>query len=66
MMLKFSDKLRQAIEVGMIEIDHSEKTAVILGPPDPAELGEDEWLALITGASQIGKELEANGYQVTY
>lgn len=61
---KFSLHLQQAIHVGMVRIDG--KRATILSPSAPRELTDDDWLALLSAASEAGHELERLGYQVSY
>ena len=62
---KFSPRLQQALSVGMVRIDDGKKAA-ILSPPMPRELTDDDWLALLSAASETGRELERIGYQVSY
>lgn len=61
---KFSSRLQQAIDVGMIRIDG--KKATILSPPTLEGLTDDGWLMLLRAASEIGRELERLHYQVDY
>jgi hypothetical protein len=62
----FSAKLQQAIEAGMVEISYPpDKNATILGPGPGVELTDDEWVALLDGASEIAEELRRLGYQVS-
>ena len=61
---KFSSHLQQALDVGMVRID--DERATILSPPVPEELADDDWLALLSAATEVGHELERLGYQVSY
>jgi hypothetical protein len=60
----FSDRLLQAVQVGMLDIDPVQKTATILGPPRLESLSDDDWLAVLGAASELHRELEALGYRV--
>lgn len=62
---KFSPRLQQAIDVGMVKMD-GKRVATILSPPSPEELTDDDWTALLCAASEVGHELERLGYQVVY
>lgn len=61
----YSQRLRQAIAVGMVKIHDYQNTARILAPPDPADLTEDGWLAILQAATEMRQELEELGYQVS-
>lgn len=61
---KFSPRLQQAIHARMVRID--DERATILSPPAPGKLTDDDWLALLCAASEVGHELERIGYQVSY
>ena len=61
---KFSPRLQQALDVGMVRID--DERATILSPPALGELTDGDWLALLSAATEVGHELERLGYQVSY
>lgn len=60
----FSSRLQQALTIGMVRMDGEKAT--ILSPPVPEELTDDDWLAILDAASEVGHELERLGYQVSY
>lgn len=59
-----SSKLVQAIEADMVIIEWPH--ARIVAPPAPESLTDSEWLALLSGAGEIGKELSRLGFSVEY
>lgn len=59
---KFSDRLRQAIQVGMVVIDETKKEATILAPPHVESMSDDDWLDVIAAASEMQRELQSLGY----
>ena len=58
-----SDRLRQAIAVGMVIITAA-KQATIAAPPNAETLSDDDWLLVLQVAGEMRHELEALGYTV--
>ena len=63
---QFSERLIQAISLGMVEVDEEGKQARIIAPPLADQLTDEEWLNIIQAAGEVGKELESLGYKVNY
>lgn len=61
-----SDRLRQAIDLGMVVIPLEGKTqeAHIVAPLNHVDLSDDDWLAILNAASEMISELEALDYTV--
>ena len=58
-----SERLRQAIAVGMVIIT-GPLQATIPAPPPTETTTDDEWLLVLRAASEVRAELEALGYTV--
>ena len=52
-----SERLQQAIEVGMVQVDEVTLHAIILAPPNLNELTDDEWIDVLQAATEVGREL---------
>jgi len=61
-----SERLQQAIEVGMVQVDEVALHATILAPPNLNDLTDDDWIDILQAATEVGRELEALGYEVTW
>lgn len=57
-----SDRLCQAIEVGMIQIA-GRGHARILSPPKVDDVPDDDWLFIMVAASEMIRELEGLGFE---
>ena len=57
-----SDRLRQAIEVGMVRIV-GRGHAKILAPPQVEDLSDEDWLDVIDAASEMIRELKGMGFE---
>jgi hypothetical protein len=60
-----SYRLRQAIKAGMVR-KLKDNLVMIVSPPHPENLDDQEWMNLLQAASIIGEELESLGYKVRY
>lgn len=58
-----SDRLQQAIAVGMVIITGPSQ-ATIAAPPNIATMTDDEWLLVLQAASEMIAELRVLGYAV--
>ena len=59
-----SSCLYEAITSGMIVI--RDEHATILAPPNLNDLTDDDWIDILQAATEVGRELEALGYEVTW
>ena len=64
MLGKPSDRLLQALHVGMVRVDDPHWEAVIVAPPEVETLTDDEWLTLLRVATELIRELQYMGYTV--
>lgn len=60
----FSDRLLQAVQAGMLDLNPVQKTATVLAPPNAGAMSDDDWLAVLGAAGEVRRELEALGYEV--
>lgn len=60
--VRFSQRLQQAIRVGMVSIDSGTQQATILAPPNSDQLKDDDWLLILQAASEVRTELEQLDY----
>lgn len=61
----FSERLQQAINVGMVHVDESNMVATIYAPPMSDEMTNDDWLLVLRAATEVRHELESLGYIVS-
>lgn len=63
---RFSGRLRQAISVGMVElqVDDERRSAQIHPPPNAETMTDDDWLKVIQAASEVRSELVSLGFYV--
>lgn len=63
---RFSGRLRQAVSVGMVElqVDDERRSARILAPPSTDAMSDDDWLNVIHAASEVRRELGLLGFYV--
>ena len=62
----FAKRLAESLLNGMVSMDIPTRTATIHAPPSPESLSDDDWLAVLSAASEIGRELERYGWTVRY
>lgn len=64
--VRFSDRLQQAVSVGMVElqVDDERRSAQIHPPPNAEKMSDDDWLNIIQAASEVRRELESLGFYV--
>lgn len=61
----YSERLREAIEAGMVGINRGRREATVYAPPvEPETLTDDDWLLLLRAATEMKDELRALGYMV--
>lgn len=60
----YSPFLQRAIVAGKVRIDKEQAVAVIVAPPHPEALTDDDWLSILRAASEMRRELESLGFIV--
>jgi len=60
-----TDHLQQAVDAGIVHIDAAQKRAIIVAPPNPSALTDEDWLLLLHAASEGRRELEKAGFRVS-
>lgn len=62
---RYSPRLRQAVEVGMVVFKADRREAIICAPPvEPATLTDDDLLLILQAATEMSRELRQLGYIV--